>query len=90
MLAVVDAAHVFRGEPATSEFVRAAEAIIVTNVVEGDSLNRAHEIVFIEYTPLPDERFQRVPSELEPPVNPDLFYLPPDPLPNVHYSELGA
>lgn len=90
MMAVIDAAHVFRGEPATPEFARAAEAIITTNVVVGDSLNSADEIIFIEYTPLRGERFQRVPSELEPPPNPDLFYMPPAQLPTVHYSELGA
>lgn len=90
MTAVIDAAHVFGGEPATPEFARAAEAIITTNIVVGDSLNGADQIVFIEYTPLPGERFQRVPSDLEPPANPDLFYMPPEPLPTIHYSELRA
>ncbi|MCV7645108.1 SAM-dependent DNA methyltransferase [Micrococcus luteus] len=89
MLAVIDAAHVFRGEPATDEFARAAEAILATNIVVGDSLNAADQIVFVEYTPLEGERFQRVASELEPPMM-DLFYEPPAALPTVHYSELGS
>lgn len=59
MMAVIDAAHVFRGAPATEGFARAAEAIITTNVVVGDSLNAADQIVFVEYTPLDGERFQR-------------------------------
>ena len=90
VMAVVDAAHVFRGEPATAEFVRAAETIIATNVIVGDSLNEADKIIFTEYTPLPGERFERVPSELETRVNVDLFYLPPKSLPTIHFSELGA
>lgn len=89
VMAVIDAAHVFRGQPATDAFARAAEAIIATNIVVGDSLNAADQIVFVEYTPVEGERFQRVPSELETPVM-DLFYEPPAALPTVHYSELGA
>lgn len=68
MMAVIDVAHVFRGEPATEGFAGAAAAIIATNVVLGDSLNAADQIVFIEYTPVEGERFQRVPSELETPM----------------------
>lgn len=90
MMAVIDAAHAFRGEPATTAgFARAAGAIVTTNVVVGDSLNAADQIVFIEYTPVEGERFQRLPSELETPMM-DLFYEPPAALPTVHYSELGA
>ncbi|MGW9630230.1 SAM-dependent DNA methyltransferase [Agromyces sp. NPDC055520] len=88
MMVVIDAAHVFRGAPVTEGFARAAEAIIATNVVVGDSLNAADQIVFVEYTPLAEEQFQRVPSELEAPMM-DLFYEPPRALPTVHYSELG-
>ncbi len=90
MIAVIDAAHVFRGEPATTAgFARAARAIVTTNVVVGDSLNAPDQIVFIEYTPVEGERFQRLPSELKTPMM-DLFYEPPAALPTVHYSELGA
>ena len=89
MTALIDVAHVFRGEPSTSDFAPAVEAILATNVVVGDSLNGADQIVFVEYTPLPGERFQRVSSELEQPEM-DLFYEPPMVLPTVHYSELGA
>lgn len=89
MMAVIDAAHVFRGQPATDAFARAAEAILTTNVVVGDSLNAPDQVVFVEYTSVEGERFQRVPSELETPLM-DLFYEPPAALPTVHYSELGA
>lgn len=89
MTAVVDAAHVLGGGIARPEFDRVVAAILETNLVEGDSLNAADQIVFVEYTPLPDESFIRSPSELQPPEM-DLFYEPPAPLPTVHYSELGA
>ena len=89
MTAVVDAAHVFGGGSANPRFTRAAETILATNVLQGDSLNAADQIVFVEYAPVPVERFERAPSELESPAM-DLFYEPPTPLSTVHYSELGA
>jgi len=89
MLAIATAAAAFDDGDASAAFVRAAEAILATNVVIGDSLNAADQIVFVEYTPLPGERFQRLSSELVSPEM-DLFYEPPSPLPTVHYSELGA
>lgn len=89
MTAVIDVAHVFRGEPATPGFSKAVAAILATNVVEGDSMDAADQIVFVEYTPLDGERFQRAQSELERPEM-DLFYEPPAPLPTVHYSGLVA
>jgi hypothetical protein len=89
MLAIATAAAAFDDGDASAAFVRAAEVILATNVVVGDSLNAADQIVFVEYIPLPGERFQRVPSELEAPEM-DLFYDPPSPLPTVHYSELDA
>lgn len=89
MTAVIDAAHVFWGQPATPAFQSAVQAILATNIVEGDSLNAADQIVFVEYTPLAGESFARQPSELEQPEL-DLFYEPPAPLPTVHYSDLGV
>ncbi len=89
MTSVIDAAHVFQGGDATPDFVTAVAAILATNVVVGDSLNAADQIVFVEYTPQPGDRFQRVQSELESPEI-DLFYQPPAPLPTIHYSGLRA
>lgn len=89
MTAVIDAARVFHGGGARPEFDRAVQAILTTNVVQGDSLNAAEQIVFVEYTPVEGERFERIPSELEAPEM-DLFYEPPAPLPTVHFTELGA
>lgn len=89
MLAIASAAAAFDDGDASAPFVRAAEAILATNIVVGDSLNGADQIVLVEYEPLPEGRFHRVPSELEPPQM-DLFYEPPRSLPTVHYSELGA
>jgi len=89
MLSIATAAAAFDDGDASTAFVHAAEVILATNVLVGDSLNAADRIVFVEYIPLPGERFQRVPSELEAPEM-DLFYEPPTPLPTVHYSELDA
>lgn len=89
VLAIVTAAAAFDDGDASEAFHRAAREIVRTNVVVGDSLNGAGQIVFIGYTPLPGERFQRVPSELEPPAM-DLFYEPPVALPTVHFSGMGA
>lgn len=87
MTAVVDAAHVLGGQPATANFATAVESVLMTNVVVGDSLNAADKIVFVEYLPLEGERFQRIPSVLETPEL-DLFFEPLAQLPTVHYSEL--
>jgi hypothetical protein len=89
LTAVIDAAHVFHGDPATVEFSGSVATIMRTNIVAGDSLNAADQIIFVEYTPLEGERFARQPSHLEDPEL-DLFYQPPAPLPVVHYSELGS
>ncbi|QYM76871.1 SAM-dependent DNA methyltransferase [Leucobacter luti] len=89
MLAMITAAAAFDDGDASESFRRAAREILRTNIVVGDSLNGAEQIVFIEYSPLSGERFQRVPSELEAPAM-DLFYEPPVPLPTVHFSEMGA
>ena len=89
LLAMVISAAAFDDGEASEGFRRAAREILRTNIVVGDSLSGADQIVFVEYTALPGERFQRIPSELEQP-DIDLFYLPPEQLPTVHYSELGA
>jgi hypothetical protein len=85
--AVIDAAHSFRGEPATPAFQSAIQSILATNIVGGDSLNAADQIILVEYTPLAGERFARQSSELEQPAL-DLFYEGLISLPTVHYSEL--
>lgn len=87
--AVIDGAHAFSGETESRGFTQAVAAILETNVIEGDALNAADQIVFVEYTPLAGERFARQPSELEQPEL-TLFYEPPTPLPTVHFSELMA
>jgi hypothetical protein len=88
MAAVIEAAHAFRGRVATSQFESAVATVLATNIVVGDTLN-AERIIFVEYTAIGGERFQRTPFELESPEL-DLFYEPPRPLSTVHYSELAA
>ena len=89
MAAVVDAATALRDRPTAPGFDEAVDAILATNVVVGDSLKAARQIVLVEYTPLPGERFARETSELEAQEF-DLFYESPAPLPTVHFSKLGA
>ncbi|MER3387612.1 MAG: hypothetical protein RIC81_09110 [Microcella pacifica] len=89
MATVIDAAHAVGGYDPSPQFTRAVITILSTNIVQGDSLNAAHQIVLVEYTPVAVEKFDRVPSELEPPAM-DLFYEPPMSLPTVHFLELGA
>ena len=69
--------------------VRAAKAILNSNVVVGDSLNHPESIQFVSYKALPGERFQRSVQFLRQP-DVDLFYQPPEVLPVVHFSELGS
>lgn len=88
MTAVIDVARAKGAQPSAG-FLAAVDTILATNIIEGDALNGAEEIVFVEYTPLADERFARQPSELEQPEI-TLFYEPPAPLPTVHYSELRS
>lgn len=78
------------GGAATSKgaFDSAVDVILASNIVVGDSLNDASSIVFVEYEPQAGETFARKPSHLTPPEI-DLFYTPPQPLPTVHFSELG-
>lgn len=82
------AAHAFLGLEPNEAFVQAATAITKSNVVIGDALNAASEIVLVDYQPLPAFRFQRVPFHLEAP-DMDLFYIPPEPLQAAHYLELS-
>lgn len=86
--AILDAAHALHGEPMSAGFLAAVNAILKTNIVLGDSLNSASEIVFVEYEAQEGELFSRVPSHLEDPEI-DLFYIPPEPLETVHFSLLG-
>jgi len=89
MREIVNAGVAFRTGSATPGFDRAVTTILDNNIVLGDSLNGARDIIFVEYTPLSNERFSRQPSYLETPEM-DLFYVPPEPLVTVHYSELGS
>jgi hypothetical protein len=87
---IVDAALAFSDQPQSGAFERATDALLASNVVLGDSLNSATEIMLVEYTPLTGERFARQPSPLEEP--PGLFaqLYARDPLPTIHYTELRA
>lgn len=88
MLHIVEAAHALYGDPMSEGFLPAVNHILGANIIVGDSLNAATEIVFVEYTALDNGLFERQPRHLEDPEM-DLFYVPPTPLATVHYSQLG-
>ena len=85
---MMDAAHALHGEPMSTGFLGAVNKILATNIVLGDSLNAAEDIIFVEYIPIGGQRFERPQSHLESP-DLDLFFVPPEVLPTVHYSQLG-
>lgn len=72
----------------TSAFPSALAAVLSSNIVSGDALNKALEIVFVEWKVVDGERFVRTPFSLKEPEH-DLFYKPPEPLAPIHYADLG-
>lgn len=89
MFEIVEAAHAMFGCEPSLKFDTSIQQVLTTNLVVGDSLNQPNEIVFIEYSPTSDFKFQRAPFHLEEPEV-DLFYIGPKPLETVHYLQLGA
>jgi len=85
---MVEAAHALHGDEPSVGFDQAALKILETNIILGDSLKEATELLFIEYKPIDGQKFERNPFFLEEPEM-DLFYEPPMPLETVHYLELG-
>lgn len=88
MREIIDAAHALHGEPLSPGFLRAVDDVLTSNIVLGDSLNAAQEIIFVDYRPTSGHMFERDRSFLEQPEM-DLFYEEPASLPTVHYSQLG-
>lgn len=86
---MIEAAHAIYGEAPSTGFDDAATAILETNVLLGDSLNAAADILFVEYTSVEGHVFERQPFYLEEPEM-DLFYQPPMPLEPLHYLKLGG
>lgn len=85
---IAAAAHAFLRLEPNETFVKAAKAIAKSNIVLGDALNAASDIVLVEYRPMPAFKFKRVPFHLEAP-DMDLFYIPPEPLQDAYYLELS-
>ncbi|GJM36997.1 MAG: type III restriction endonuclease subunit M [Acidimicrobiales bacterium] len=77
-----------RGQTPSSGFTSALDVILQANVIRGDTLNGAADIVFYEWSVFDDESFIRTPFPLEPREY-DLFDPPPEPLAPVHYAQLG-
>ena len=87
MRAVIDKEFAEKGYEPTPQFQGAVSAILSANVVRGDTLKDAQSIRFIEWAAGEDETFVCTPSYLEEPEF-DLFFVPPEPLPPIHYSKL--
>lgn len=88
LLSIALAATAFDEGAVSEDFYRAAQEIVRTNIVLGDSLNAADQILFVEYMPTDIECFERNQTYLQnPPI--DLLYEPPAMLSTVHFSRLG-
>lgn len=87
MRRVIDKEFVDNGRNQTPAFHDALTVILNANVVHGDTLKDAQRIALIEWQAGLDETFVRASTFLEEPEH-DLFYLAPEPLAAVHYSEL--
>lgn len=85
---MIQAAHAFAGGKPSKVFDRSVKHLLETNILLGDSINAASEILFTEYIPIDGYRFERRHFFLEEPEM-DLFYEPPRPLKTVHYLKLG-
>jgi hypothetical protein len=89
MRAAVEKEFAEKGYEPTPPFSGALAAILCANVVRGDTLQDAQSIRLIDWATCDTERFIRTPSYLEDPEF-DLFFVPPEPLPPIHYSELTS
>jgi|OM-RGC.v1.014789270 hypothetical protein len=69
--------------------LEAAQVILQSTVVTGDTLSAPQSIQFIRYQAQPVERFKRTIEFLEQPEM-HLFYEPPGDLADVHFSELKS
>lgn len=87
MRVVIDRQFHRSGYVPTPAFHDALTVILVSNIVYGDTLNDARSIRFIEWEAGDDETFVRTPFYLEEPDH-DLFYVAPEPLPPIHYSQM--
>lgn len=85
---IIEAAHALAGAKPSKTFDRSLKHILETNVILGDSLNSANEILLVAYIPVEGNRFERKPFFLEEPEM-DLFYEPPKPLKTLHCLKLG-
>lgn len=74
-------------EAPSSGFRGALSMILDANIVCGDTINDADKIRLIEWEAGEDETFARTLSFLEEPER-NLFYVEPESLEKVHYSEL--
>jgi len=76
------------GRTPTPRFASALAAVLDFNVICGDALNGAPEIMFFEWKVVAGEWFARTPFPLEEPQY-DLFHMPPEPIAPIHYTDLG-
>jgi hypothetical protein len=68
--------------------VSSIRSVLVSNVVQGDTLLDADKILFVEYQPIDNHSFSREYFYLEEPAI-DLFYVAPEPLEPMSIQGLG-
>lgn len=89
MRAIIENEFADRGREPTSAFREGLAVILSANIVRGDTLRDAQSIRLVEWEAGDAETFIRTPTFLEEPAY-DLFYVAPEPLAPVHYSELAS
>lgn len=77
------------GSQNVGSLVSLIRSILVSNVVQGDSLLEADKILFVEYQPIGDRSFAREYFYLEEPEI-DLFYVAPEPLEPMSVPAIGT
>lgn len=86
---VIEAAHAFFSADLSPAFDRAINHVLDTNIRLGNTLEDSTSLQFIEYIPTVGLSFERKVFFLVSPEV-DLFFVPPSPLPNISYFELGS
>jgi hypothetical protein len=87
MRRMIDKEFAEMGYSPTPAFHDALAVILHANIIHGDTLKGAQRIQLTEWQAGVGEVFVRTPTFLEEPDR-DLFYVSPEPLAPIHYSEL--
>ena len=77
------------GSQNVSYLLSSIRSILLSNVVQGDSIFEADKVLFVDYQPIGNRSFSRQHFYLEEPEI-DLFYVAPEPLEPISFLDLGT